>query len=190
MKLTLSDTDHLNATYTQENGTSLYQVVTPSGHGQRDMVAAIRKAVPESDQGTSADRYASLAQVEFHVLVPSVFRIDGKELKTTVFFKNGGPTAESLGSSRKFVGPDGKEYKWILGEKAPSLVLNDDPRIVVAKFQEKQHRIFSKSRLAFLEISSVGMHMVDLIFVTFVYIETLRKEKETARQTAHGSAGL
>ncbi|TFK64518.1 hypothetical protein BDN72DRAFT_901481 [Pluteus cervinus] len=182
MNLILSDTDHLNATYTQEDGTPMYQVTTP--FSLISPTATIERAISGFEQGTAAaftahHRYEFLAQVEFHTWSSSILRIEREEVKTSVFFTEGGFTLrETLGSSRKFIGPDGKEYKWILNPKTPTLVLNDAARTFVAKLHIKHYGIFHKARPAFLEISPLGMHMVDLILITFVYIEKLVVPRE------------
>ncbi|TFK64521.1 hypothetical protein BDN72DRAFT_846508 [Pluteus cervinus] len=189
MNLSLSDTNHLNATYTREDGTPIYQVVTPFSFSSK--TATIKKAIPEFQEGTAAvftanHRYGFLAQVEFHVFASSVLHINGEQVKTSEFFTKGGLTLTKLGASRKFVGPDGKEYKWILGQSASTLVLNNDEKTKVAESHRKHYGVFHKARPAFLEITPVGMHMVDLVLITFVYIEKLRKDAESARDSSGG----
>ncbi|TFK64517.1 hypothetical protein BDN72DRAFT_901480 [Pluteus cervinus] len=172
MNLILSNTDHLNATYTKEDGTPMYQVTTPFSFTSQ--TATIKKGIQVSKQGNGF-----LAQVEFHGFASSILRIQKEEVKTSVFFTTGGVTMRAaLGSSRKFVGPDSKECKWILGHETSSLVLNDEARTPVAKFHLKHYGIFHKARPAFLEILPLGMHMVDLILITFVYIENLKARKD------------
>ncbi|TFK64516.1 hypothetical protein BDN72DRAFT_901479 [Pluteus cervinus] len=190
MNLTLSSNDHLNATYTEEDGTPLYQVTTPFSFTSK--TATIKKAIPEFAEGTAAlftadHRYGSLAHVEFHAFVSSIMRIDGEEVKTSAFFTKGRFTLTALGRGRTFVGPDRREYQWILGHRTPTLVLNDEARTLVAKFHVKHYGIFRKARPPFLEISQLGMHMVDLILITFVYIEKLRRDYERARNRGVGS---
>ncbi|KAH7880115.1 uncharacterized protein C8R40DRAFT_1166311 [Lentinula edodes] len=80
------------------------------------------------------------------------------------------------GPHRVFTGEDGQEYRWNFGRTHPQLVLNDVSKMLVATFH--QERLFSKNNTARLEIFSPGQHMIDEIFVTFTYIERLRRAKE------------
>ncbi|KAJ3913445.1 hypothetical protein F5877DRAFT_17453, partial [Lentinula edodes] len=87
------------------------------------------------------------------------------------------------GRRRVFTGEDGQEYRWNLWEDSSpdsnlvlQLVLNDASKMLVATFH--QERLFSKNNTARLEIFPPGQHMIDEIFVTFTYIERLRRAKE------------
>ncbi|KAJ3837537.1 hypothetical protein EV361DRAFT_802554 [Lentinula raphanica] len=80
------------------------------------------------------------------------------------------------GRHRVFTGDDGKAYRWNFGRTHPQLVLNDHPDTLIATFH--QERLFAKQNKAYLEIFPLGQHMVDEIFVTFIYVERLRKAKE------------
>lgn len=92
MDLVLSTTDHLNSTYTREDGTLMYKAVSPLFSHR----VVIKKAIPESQQGTAtastqarADpQYAFLAQVDFHAFRSSVFHINGEKVKTSEFFES------------------------------------------------------------------------------------------------------
>jgi len=58
----------------------------------------------------------------------------------------------------------------------------------VARYHRSSLGILSPAHSAYLEIFPIGEHMVDLIVVTFIYIERLRQEKEEA-QRPHGGGG-
>ena len=94
MNLVLSDTNHLNATYTQEDGTPMYRVTTPFAFFST--TATIERAISSLEQGTAAastaHRYEFLAQVEFHSWSSSILHIEREEVKTSVFFTEGGFT--------------------------------------------------------------------------------------------------
>ncbi|KAH7908311.1 hypothetical protein BJ138DRAFT_1013027, partial [Hygrophoropsis aurantiaca] len=81
---------------------------------------------------------------------------------------------------RTFNGPDGKSYMWSLGKWVPILYLNDGSDKVIARFHRSNMGIIGKQRSACLEISPEGEHMVDIIIITFIYIEKLRRRKESA----------
>ena len=58
--------------------------------------------------------------------------------------------------------------------------MNDSPKTPVACFHRQHFGIIGKARPASLEIFEAGKGMVDLIVVTGVYMEKLRKDKERA----------
>jgi len=96
-----------------------------------------------------------------------------------------------MASHRVFTGPDGREYKWLLNAAGPEvnciiyvvlllslrryqLRLNNGSKTVVARYHSDT---FRKSRGAYLDISPAGERIVDMILVTFIYIERLRKDE-------------
>jgi hypothetical protein len=61
------------------------------------------------------------------------------------------------------------------------LYTNDEAQTHVAKFHQQDIiSITPKAKAATLEIYPAGEHMVDLIVVTLVYIEKLRRDRERA----------
>ncbi|KAJ4471083.1 hypothetical protein C8J55DRAFT_551271 [Lentinula edodes] len=103
-----------------------------------------------------------VAQIDWKIPVKDLFRKEGWGF---------------WGRHRVFTGEDGQEYRWNLGRTHPQLVLNDASKMLVATFH--QERLFSKNNTARLEIFPPGQHMIDEIFVTFTYIERLRRAKES-----------
>ncbi|THU79388.1 hypothetical protein K435DRAFT_697847, partial [Dendrothele bispora CBS 962.96] len=83
-----------------------------------------------------------------------------------------------------FKASDGVEYKWVLGAWVPSLRTNDAMKTPVATFHRRKYGIFSKSEPAYLEIHPAGEHMLDELFITFIFVERIRKEKERAAQSS------
>ncbi|KAK0451407.1 uncharacterized protein EV420DRAFT_1311985 [Desarmillaria tabescens] len=124
------------------------------------------------------DRFAPLGYIDWKVFASSVMRYKGEEVKATTYLKKQG--WGSYGRNRVFKGPDGKEYKWILGSSIPELILNDGSKTLIARFHTRKLGVFSpaNARPAYLEILPDGEHMVDVIFFTFIYIEKIRKEQE------------
>jgi hypothetical protein len=60
----------------------------------------------------------------------------------------------------------------------------------VAKFHQKDIiSITPNAKRATLEIYPAGEHMVDLIVVTLVYIEKLRRDRERAAHSSGGGGG-
>ena len=66
--------------------------------------------------------------------------------------------------------------------------MNDSAKTPVARFHPRQLRIIciGATRPASLEIFAAGKDMVDLIVVTGVYMEKVRKEKERAANSGGG----
>ena len=112
-------------------------------------------------------------------------------------------------SHRIFTGPDGKEYRWKLANTKPvvcitssryllstqaapqfQLYTNDDTNTHVAKFHQKDIiSITPNAKRATLEIYPAGEHMVDLIVVSLVYVEKLRRDRERAAHSGGGGGG-
>ena len=65
--------------------------------------------------------------------------------------------------------------------------MNDSAKTPVARFHRRRLGIIGASRPASLEIFGAGKDMVDLIVVTGVYMEKLRKDKE--REAESGAGG-
>ncbi|KAK7040293.1 hypothetical protein VNI00_009761 [Paramarasmius palmivorus] len=126
-----------------------------------------------------------LAQIDWKFFASSKFRFgNGSEIQTKEFFRKEG--WGPYGRHRVFKAKDGKEYKWNLGLVRSELFMKDAAKTPVAKFHRKCIRMFGKSVPAYLEIFPAGEHMADEIFVTFIYIEKLRKEKERAARPKGG----
>ncbi|KAF8894852.1 hypothetical protein BD779DRAFT_867293 [Infundibulicybe gibba] len=179
MHLYLSDASPLHATFGNEEGQAIYKVDSPFKLVGR--TANISRVVPNDvPRGEDMqDRFAHLAQVEWHTLGSSIIRQAGQEVETKTFFQK-----EGLGWDRVFMAPDGKEYRWELGLKTSTLVTNDKAKTRVARFHRK-HYIFNR-RPASLEIYPGGEEIMDTILVTFIYVEKIRKDAENASKRSHG----
>ncbi|TFK63745.1 hypothetical protein BDN72DRAFT_775555, partial [Pluteus cervinus] len=184
--------DHLNATYITEDNTPLYRVEMP--HHFTGGTATVKKLIPDFDEGHTGqhdrnDRYAHLGQVEFHMIESSVIHYGGEEWKTSQHFTKEGKVWRwsVLGRDRKFTGPDGKEYVWILGLANCKLVLNDEEQSVVARLHVERQGILHRPSSAKFEITELGTAIQDVIFMTFVYIEKIRVDMEkTAKRGGTG----
>ncbi|PFH53535.1 hypothetical protein AMATHDRAFT_137257 [Amanita thiersii Skay4041] len=177
MHLYLTNHSHLNTSYTNEEGQILYRVET---QGYFNKVSTISRVVPNNSvnkkKPSLQDEFGELGRVEFHTLSPSVLRFGGRRHETNTFFSKKG--LSGYGRNHAFTGPDGREYMWKLGLKVPELLINNDDQTPVATFHRGRFGIFRKSQPASLEIYPEGMHMLDLIMVTFVYIQKLRNDRE------------
>ena len=64
--------------------------------------------------------------------------------------------------------------------------MNDSAKTPVARFHRRRWGIMSNSPPNSLEIYAAGKDMVDLIVVTGVYIEKLRREREKSSESSAG----
>ncbi|KAJ3874788.1 hypothetical protein F5051DRAFT_431077 [Lentinula edodes] len=176
----------LENTYFDDNGNTIYTVHTPLKLFDSTSITTISKVVhshSDSDKARSlppdgddkhptpsheadGDRstFEYIAQIEWKILESSKIRFgwgrhSGREVH------------------RVFTAEDGKEYQWRLSSGHSELVSYDALKTRIATFHPLV--LFnSKKNRARLEIFPPGLHMVDEIFVTFIYIEGLLEGKE------------
>ncbi|KAI3601663.1 hypothetical protein WG66_009035 [Moniliophthora roreri] len=189
MKLQLSR-NYLNATYTDTStGRVIYKVTTPSapivtGSTTISKVLPADIGLPRRDsdrdgEEPNEERFASLGRIDWRTLHSSSIKILDQEMETKHFLRRDGRAGKLFGRNRVFTAPDGREYKWILGSHTSKLVLNDGNDIDVAKYHRENLGnlgIIEEKRRGVLEIYPAGEHMVDLILVTFVYVEKVRRD--------------
>ncbi|KAF9784309.1 hypothetical protein BJ322DRAFT_1109032 [Thelephora terrestris] len=90
------------------------------------------------------------------------------------------PECGKMKGSYKFTGPDGVEYRWamgVMGANYPKLVTMDEKKTVIAQFHRAHY--FTKKQNARLQVEPSAMHMLDHIVLTFTYVESKRRERET-----------
>ncbi|KAF9265280.1 hypothetical protein L218DRAFT_860954 [Marasmius fiardii PR-910] len=182
MRLTLSG-NFLKCTYTDENGRVIYKVQTTSTiHGKTTISKVLPDDIPRGERigqddeinDSGPDRFAHLGRIDWRV-GGSILVRGGEELSVKTFFRRGGLWA--LGKNRLFFGDDGREYKWILGSWTSELQLNDENKTPVAKLiRGNIGGIFGQKRPAVLEIYPAGEHMADLMILTFLYVEKIRRD--------------
>ncbi|EDR10699.1 uncharacterized protein LACBIDRAFT_315364 [Laccaria bicolor S238N-H82] len=179
MHLYLSSNEPWNATYANEEGQPIYKTSSPRMVLSRKI--SVHKIIPNASEEDLQDRFAHLAEVEYKRFTPSRIRYGGDDLLTSEYFRK---TKEwgDLGKGRIFTGPDGKEYKWKLGMRVPELVTNDRSERPVAIYRRGRIGVVREARPPSLEILPEAEHMVDLIVVTFVYIEKLRMDRDNQSQ--------
>lgn len=156
-----------------EDGRAVYKIVTPFAITGRK--TTISKIV---DGGLTR----AVAEIEWHSIASSVFKFDGGEVSTSNYFRS---TAISgiVGSNRIFTAPNGREYKWRFSVSSkPKLYVNDGSDTVVACFHGSSIGLLSPTRDAYLEIYPEGRHIKDVIVMTFIYVEKLRRDKKRAAQ--------
>ncbi|KAF9235680.1 hypothetical protein BU15DRAFT_89512 [Melanogaster broomeanus] len=175
MQLTLSSESVRNTVMTNETGQVLYKSFHPFKLGKLG-TTTIRKIRPNTDP---------LEQIEWRFYGSSTFRINGQEMQTSDFLPRHGinrTTVETDGwtsyRKRTFTGPDGLPYRWDM--------LFNVVVVKVARYHRGTLGIIGPKKKPCLEVDPDVMHMLDLIILTFVYVEKLRKDKERA---ARGNGG-
>ncbi|KIK64381.1 hypothetical protein GYMLUDRAFT_161037 [Collybiopsis luxurians FD-317 M1] len=147
-----------------------------------------RETNPHADIGeagadSSSQNFEYTAQIDWRIIRSPRIRFangrySGQEVLASDMFRKEG--WGWWGRHRVFTGEDGKEYKWRLRSTYCELSINDTGKTPVAKYHAKA---FSKDK-PFLEIFPEGLHMLDEIFVTFMYVEQLRRVRETSSTSA------
>ncbi|KIM49873.1 hypothetical protein M413DRAFT_439002 [Hebeloma cylindrosporum] len=179
--LTLSSKKAWDSTYRTQEGQVIYKVesATPILGARTMKISKIIPSFSDREAQRSRDSFAHLATIEYHTIRSSRIRMGGLDVATNDYFRREGWGLTTLGRDRVFTGPDGREYLWKLGERSCKLFLNDSAKTPVARFHRRRLGIIGAARPASLEIFTAGKDMVDLIVVTGVYMEKLRKDKET-----------
>ncbi|KAJ3520941.1 hypothetical protein NMY22_g12524 [Coprinellus aureogranulatus] len=187
MQLILTTRDPYNANYCTEEGQVIYQVVSPFKLFQTRK-ATIDKVIPTKKSEDMQDHFERIGEVVFNCFTPSIITFNNVSQSVNKVFRKR-LALLNLGSNRIFTGPDGKEYYWKLANTKPVLYTNDGTDTHVAKFHRKHLGIVGTARPATLEIFPAGEHMVDLIVVTLVYIEKLRRDRDRSRRSGGGGGG-
>ncbi|PPQ99178.1 hypothetical protein CVT24_009269 [Panaeolus cyanescens] len=173
--------------YFTEERLPVYRVVFTAGSGKRSSSLKIDRAT--SDPHQNLPKYDTVAEFEFHRWDKDLLNINGTTYQAHEFFSKQTPqpagttnsdTAIKLGSDRIFRGTDGQEYKWTLGKKCSQLYLNSGGKQLIAAFHPRKHGLLGiRARTPpYLEITPLGMEMMDLVFCTFIYVEKIRSERE------------
>ncbi|EIW78354.1 hypothetical protein CONPUDRAFT_60585 [Coniophora puteana RWD-64-598 SS2] len=176
MLLTMSTPNPRSAAFTNDQGQALFKCETPSTAGHK--TTRIYKIAPNADADDMRDRFVLFAEIEWHVLAPSRFRFDGKEVTAKEYMH--GPKI-GIGWHRCFTGPDGKPYRWEADIKAPrgyTRSRRTRTRTTCAISQRSGKGAIGKAQHAGLEVFEEGRHMLGTIVLTFVYMLKMFQEYE------------
>ncbi|KAF8801977.1 hypothetical protein BYT27DRAFT_7197424 [Phlegmacium glaucopus] len=167
MDLYLSTNSPWNTTWCNKEGQVIYKSESPMCFTLGPRLITIKRILPSNVDKEHAmrDSFSHLAEIDYSYFLTSRIRYNGIDMDTTEFFRKSGWSL--FGRNRVFKGPDGKEYEWQAGRR-------------VCKVRD--------ARPASLEISPQGQHMVDLIVVTFIFVEKLRTDRER-HSRSHGGGG-
>ncbi|KDQ60511.1 hypothetical protein JAAARDRAFT_125792 [Jaapia argillacea MUCL 33604] len=163
---TFTRTDSIRTILLDERDFPVYKIETPYSSGLRKDTTVYRRA------GTYPDTYfEEVARIHWHHFHQSEIVYGGKILRVGDYLRKSGV----IGQNKKFVAPDGKQYKWVLQMRGQKLITNDFNETLVASFKEANLGIRKPKHPGCLQIYPSGQHMMDLIVVTFVYLEQKRK---------------
>ncbi|KIK81274.1 hypothetical protein PAXRUDRAFT_156425 [Paxillus rubicundulus Ve08.2h10] len=181
MQLTLSSESVRNAVMTNESGQVLYKTSHPFRlKGMR--TTTIQKIRPNADPVDMHDDFCVMGEIEWRLFGSSTFRINGQEMLSNNFLPRHGIT----GRKRTFTGPDGRPYRWDMLFNVVVLSRDEEPRTEVARYHRRSLGIIGPKKKPCLDIHPDVMHMLDLIVLTFVYVEKLREDKERAAYSSGG----
>ncbi|KAF9232115.1 hypothetical protein BU15DRAFT_81582 [Melanogaster broomeanus] len=181
MQLTLSSESVRNTVMTNETGQVLYKSFHPFKLGKLG-TTTIRKIRPNTDPLDVRDNFDVMGEIEWRLFGSSTFRINGQEMQTSDFLPRHGIT----GRKRTFTGPDGLPYRWDMLFDVVVLSRDDGSRTEVARYHRGTLGIIGPKKKPHLDVDPDVMHMLDLIILTFVYVEKLRKDKERAARNGGG----
>ncbi|KAH7909215.1 hypothetical protein BJ138DRAFT_1155810 [Hygrophoropsis aurantiaca] len=174
MRFTLSSEHVRSTTFTDEHGQVVYKSDTPFGLGSRS--TKLHKTTSHGLRHQST----TVGSIEWHTYSSTILRFDGSKVKTKDFI----PSSGFLKKKRTFVGPDGHSYRWELESRVVVLYLNATPKVEMARFHRRSLGIIGHKREPYLEVSSQVEHILDLVILTFIYVEKIRMDKEKASHTA------
>ncbi|KAI5989990.1 hypothetical protein EDD15DRAFT_2370319 [Pisolithus albus] len=207
MRLTLSSEGVRNTVMTNENGQVLYKTSTPYRFGTR--TTALYKVVPNADPDDMRDHLETIGEIEWHLMSSSVMRLHGREMMTDTFIPSHGFTRRK----RTFTGPDGLSYRWDMDFRIvrvrtypkksydfPALTglvwvldaqlsRDDASRQELARSHRRSLGIIGPKKDPSLDVDPSLMHMLDMVVLTFIYVEKLRMDKEKRAKHSNGGGG-
>lgn len=181
MRLTLSSEGVRNTVMTNENGQVLYKTSTPYRFGTR--MTTLYKVVPNTDPDDMRDHLETIGEIEWHLMSSSVMRLHGREMMTDTFIPSHGFTRRK----RTFTGPDGLSYRWDMDFRIVRLSRDDASRQELARSHRRSLGIIGPKKDPSLDVDPSLMHMLDMVVLTFIYVEKLRRDKE--KRTKRSSFG-
>ncbi|KIM79626.1 hypothetical protein PILCRDRAFT_823163 [Piloderma croceum F 1598] len=184
MELIFSRNDPINTIITTTEGHVLYKIETPGTDivlpGKSTTIKGIAPDVTNNAlEIDTQDRIRELAVIDWHLTESSKLRYDGMELDLSEFLPPEGSLG-LVGRPRVFQAPGGISYKWSFGMvDVPVLRTNDESNKIIARFRRQRFGLIGKASHASLEIlPGSGEHIQDLIVITFIYVEMLRRKRQ------------
>ncbi|KAF8552771.1 hypothetical protein OG21DRAFT_1511100 [Imleria badia] len=185
MLLTLSSESVRNTVFTNESGQVLYKTTHPFQFSVTLGTTTIHKIVPSADPTDMRDEFEVMGDIEWRLLGSSTFRINGEEMLSNNFL----PRHGMMGRKRTFTGPDGRPYRWDMLFDVVVMSRDDESTTEVARYHRGSLGIIGSKKKPCLEVDPEVVHMLDLIILTFVYVEKLRIDREKGAQYSGGGGG-
>jgi len=171
-----------NSNFCNAEGQIIYKSKTPGSILTPKRQTIIGKIIPNQSPEDMTDRFGYLAAIAWRTIGSSLLAYGGSDSSLKDFM----PAKGIFAQHRVFTAPgDGRSFQWTLGLWMSMLNLHDDPRTPVARGHRSNTGIFGKPRQARLEIFPGFEHLADIILVTYIFVEKLRKERE---RTTEGAA--
>ncbi|THH32335.1 hypothetical protein EUX98_g1830 [Antrodiella citrinella] len=160
---------HINTPSTLTNRVVTISRILSAAADQPEMRSGKESDIKAAAESKGIEEVARIEWRDWHSSSNLIF--EGLERRVNDFM----PTSGMLGVNRTFTGPDGLSYNWHDGRY---LYINriDNPKFEIARF----HQPWSFRKKPYLTIAPEGMHMVDLIVVTWLYVATRTREQSIA----------
>ncbi|KAH8103276.1 hypothetical protein BXZ70DRAFT_714406 [Cristinia sonorae] len=160
---------HIYTPYAFKDGTTVVSTISPSiAH---DPTYRFRSGnVLDIKDGTEydGDGIEEIGQIRWKSLGSTMIEFQGKVTKASDLLHHQG----FLWKDRSFTGPDGLLYVWHNWETLTVKKSGETKETVVARFRQSAKLSVKNTLRDNLEITEEGMHMVDMIVVTWVYLWT------------------
>lgn len=118
-----------------------------------------------------------MATITLHSSHPDVFEVYGEKFTNEDLLEKVGLPGW-FGRDRLWTGPDGLEYRWQMHADRTELVLNEEDKTVVARFNEEHTGMFGFNEACppSLEIfgEDLSEELIDWIVILYVYMEDHR----------------
>ncbi|KIJ58385.1 hypothetical protein HYDPIDRAFT_119577 [Hydnomerulius pinastri MD-312] len=169
MRLTFSHSHCKNTEIFDEQDRQLYTVSTPSEWHEK---TTITKHPRHGDRTSEV-----LAEIEWHFFHEDLIKFGGQDLEADTLLEQ-----RNWSTGRYFTGPDGRSYKWKHDPR--HCWLKEDVEgsdVELAKFHPRNAGWNKPEHPPYLEVSDSLEHMLDLIIITFIYVEKLRHDEHHDR---------
>jgi len=164
MNLSLSKNNPRNTVLILPDGRAMYHINTPNKLF-RSVTTTIRRVDTARSNNDNGD---GVGRIEWRSFSNTELWMGERMIQP---YKNG-----TFRSSKIFRAADGRDYKWKIAGGYLLLVMEGGSDTPIVTFHKAKGGFFSTPRLAFLEITPQGVHILDDIVTTFVWFEDQRRE--------------
>ncbi|KAF9653260.1 hypothetical protein BDM02DRAFT_3107827 [Thelephora ganbajun] len=173
MRLAFTKNSPLNTTLVDEtSGVVMYEIETEKSFMSKTTI--IRKPFTNRRGQLVPQTSTEVARILWKTWSSDRIVYYGCDMKRGDFMPKAG-----MFSNGFVITVNGTKYRWstgFSGQGLPKLVTNNRKKKLIAELH-KAHRLFRRSK-AYLEIAPAGLTMLDQIVVSFVYVESKRRERK------------